>query len=123
MASNPKTIVLWGRGDLLSTSVELILSAQKGWEVVTIPFEEDPSGLLHAVDDFEPEVVVIQGEERGGNPNVAALLLQDHPDLRVISMNPNDSMLEVYSVRNITVQSANDLISVIGAAIGNGKPH
>jgi hypothetical protein len=119
MASNPKTIVLWGRGDLLSSSVELILTAQEGWEVVTVPFEDDPGGLLQAVDDVEPDVVIIQGEEHGGHPNVA-VLLQGHPTLPVITLNPNDNLMEMYSVRNIAVQSAADLISVIGTAIDGG---
>jgi DNA-binding NarL/FixJ family response regulator len=111
-----KTIVLWGREDLLSSSVELFLTAQKGWKVINISNEENFDALLLAVDKAHPDVVILQQGDRAGNSNLPIKLLQDHPGLRVITVNLNDNLMEVYSKQNILVKSASDLISVVEAA-------
>jgi DNA-binding NarL/FixJ family response regulator len=110
-----KTIVLWGREDLLSSSVELFLTAQKGWKVINISNEENFDALLLAVDKEHPDVVILQQGDRAGNSNLPIKLLQDHPGLKVITVSLNDNLMEVYSKQNILVKSASDLISVVEA--------
>jgi len=111
-----KTIVLWGREDLLSSSVELFLTAQKGWRVVSISNEENFEALILAVGKVHPDVVIIQQGDRSSNSYPLMKLIQDHPGLRVITVNLNDNLMEVYSKQNILVKSASDLISVVEAA-------
>ena len=110
-----KTIVLWGREDLLSTSVELFLTAQKGWKVVNISIEESLDTLIKAVDEVKPDVVIIHQGNRAGNSNLPTVLLQDHPGLKVIAVSLDDNLMEVYSKQNILVTSALDLISAVEA--------
>jgi hypothetical protein len=116
-----KTIVLWGREDLLSSSVELFLTAQKGWHVISISDEENFDALLLAVDKVHPDVVILQQGDRAGNSNLPIKLLQDHPKLKVITVSLNDNLMEVYSKQNILVKSASDLISVVEAAPVNAS--
>jgi hypothetical protein len=110
-----KTIVLWGREDLLSSSVELFLTAQKGWHVISISNDENFDALLLAVDKVHPDVVILQEGDRAGNSNLPIKLLQDHPGLKVITVSLKDNLMEVYSKQNILVRSASDLISVVEA--------
>ena len=116
-----KTIVLWGREDLLSSSVELFLTAQKGWKVINISNEENFDALLLAVDKEHPDVVILQEGNRAGNSNLPIKLLQDHPGLKVITVSLNDNLMEVYSKQNILAQSASDLISVVEAVPFSGS--
>lgn len=111
-----KTIVFLGMGDLLSSSVERILAAQEDWEIVRLPTLTKPVKLLQAVTEHAADVVVIQRGEEDGMAQIPTLLLKDHPDLHVVMLNPNDNQLEVYCVRNVTVQSSSDLITVIETA-------
>ena len=111
-----KTIVLWGREDLLSSSVELFLTNQKGWEVISISNEESFNALLEAVDKMHPDVVIIHQGDRSTNSSLPMQLIQDYPGLRVITMSLQDNLMEVYSKQKILVKAASDLISVVESA-------
>ena len=116
-----KTIVLWGREDLLSSSVELFLTDQKGWKVVNISDEENFDVLIQAVEKVNPDVVIILQGDRACHSNAPMILLQDHPGLKVITLNPKNNVMEVFSKQNILVKSASDLISVIEVASVNAS--
>ena len=115
----PKTIVSWGREDLLSSSVELFLTAQKGWRVVSISNEEKFEALIMAVNKVHPDVVIIQQGEHPSNSYPLMKLIQDHPRLRVITVSLKDNLMEVYSKQDILIKSASDLITVVGADLSN----
>ena len=108
-----RTIVLWGREDLLSSSVELYLTTQKGWKVVNIPKEENLDVLSSTVDKLNPDVVILQQDDLVSNLNLPAILLHAHPGLRVITVSPHDNLMEVYSKQNILATTASDLLSVV----------
>lgn len=110
-----KTILLWSREDLLSSSVELLLTAQKGWKVVNIPNDESLDALTKAVDKFHPDVVIIHQGDCGGDLNPPTALLRNHSGVKVIILSPKDNLIEIYSKQNVIVQSASDLISVVEA--------
>ena len=118
-----KTIVLWGQDDLLSSTVELFLTTKKGWNVVNIPIEQNIDALMKAVDKVHPDVVIIQQGDCPANSSFPTSLLKDHPKLKVITLNPNDNFMEVYSKQNILVQSASDLVSVVEAKPINQTSH
>ena len=111
-----KTIVLWGREDLLSSSVELFLTNQKGWEVISISNEESFNALLEAVDKMHPDVVIIHQGDRSTNSSLPMQLIQDYPGLKVITLSLQDNLMEVYSKQNILVKAASDLISAVESA-------
>jgi len=110
-----KKIVLWGREDLLSSSVELFLTNQKGWQVISISDEEKFETLIRAVNKVDPDVVFIHQGDRAGNSNLPMRLLQDHPDLKVITFSLQNNLMEVYGKQNIIIESASDLIAVVEA--------
>ena len=112
----PKTIVLWGREDLLSSSVELYLTAQKGWRVIGISIEENYETLIQTVAKVHPDVVIIHQGDHSANSSLPMQLIQDYPGLRVITMSLQDNLMEVYSKQNILVKAASDLISVVESA-------
>ena len=111
-----KTILLWGRENLLSSSVELFLTSQKGWKVFNISDEENFDALIEAVDRMNPNVVIIQQGERTGHLNLPTVLLQSHPGLKVIAVSLNDNMMEVYSKQDILISSAIAAITSIGSS-------
>jgi len=115
MCKKQKTIVLWDRGDILSSSVELFLTTQKGWHVFNLPNDENLETLKQTVDELNPDVVILHRWDRSNNSNLPTILLHDHPGLKVITVNPEDSLLEVYTKQNIMVKSASDLISAVEA--------
>ena len=110
-----KTIVLWGREDILSASVELFLTAQKGWKVVNISNEGTLDALIKAVDEVKPDVVIIPQGDHTDRLKLPTVLFDNHPKLKVITVSPDNNLMEVYSKQNILVTSALDLISAVEA--------
>ena len=118
-----KTIVLWGREDLLNSSVKIFLAAQEGWRVISIPEEEKFEALIVTVAKVHPDVVIIQQRDRSINSYPLMKLIQDHPGLRVITVSLKDNLMEVYSKQDILIESASDFISVVEAAPDNVSQH
>lgn len=110
-----KTIVLLGQDDLLSSSVELLLGAQKGWNVVNIPSDNDLDALTRAMHEFNPDVVIIHQGYCTGNLNLPTDLFRNLPHVKVLTLSPKDNLIEIYSKQNVIVESASDLISMIEA--------
>lgn len=110
-----KTIVILGQGDLLSSSVELLLKAQKGWNVINIPNDYELKALNKTVDKFKPDVVIIHQGNCTGEMNLPTDLFRNLPDVKVITLSSKDNLIEIYNKQNIIVKSASDLISVIDA--------
>lgn len=110
-----KKIVLWGREDLLSSSVKLFLTNQKGWRVISISDEEKFEVLISVVEKVQPDVVFIHQGNESGNSNLPMKLLQGFPGLKVITFSLQDNLMEVYGKQNIMVNSASDLISAVEA--------
>ena len=108
-----KTILLWGKDDLLSSSVEHFLTIEKTWKVINIPIEEDHQILLQALEKINPDVVIIQMGDSERNSNLPAILMQDHPGLKVMTLSLNNNLMEVYSKQDILVRTGADLISII----------
>jgi len=114
-----KTIVLWGREDILSSSVELFLTKQKGWKVVNISNEENLDVLIKTMDKLKPDVVIIPQRDHADNLKLPTVLFDNHPELRVITVSPNDNSMEVYSRQNIVAKAASDLIAAIENDLSN----
>lgn len=111
----PKTIVFWGREDLLSSSIELFLKAKKDWQVINIPKEGNVELLMETLEKISSDVVIIHLEDRTRNSVLPSLLLKRYDHLRVITINPRDTLVEVYNKQCVVVNSASDLISVVEA--------
>jgi len=118
----PKKIVLWGQDDLLSSSVELFLTSQQGWDVLKISQEENFEALILEVEKVHPDVVIIQQGDHASNSYPLMKLIEDHPKLRVITVSLRNNMMEVYSKQNVLIESASDFISVINAPNNHVDP-
>ena len=110
-----KTIVLWGREDLLSSSVEIFLTTQKGWRVINISNEENFDALLVAINKVHPDVVIIHLGNCTSVLNLPTELFRSLPDVKVITLSSKDNLIEIYNKQNVIVRSASDLISAIEA--------
>lgn len=117
-----KKIVLWSQDDLLSSSVELFLTAQKGWHVLKISQGENFETLILEVEKVHPDVVIIQQGNHASKSYPLMKLIQDHPKLRVITVSLRNNVMEVYSKQNVLIESASDFISVVNALTKHVDP-
>ena len=108
-----KMIVIWGRGDILSSSIELFLAAKADWKVVSVSNKEDLDALILAVETTQPDIVIIHRGCLDDRTNLSLQFLQDHPAIKVITINLENNAMDVYSKQKIMVKQASDLIAVI----------
>jgi len=123
METMSKTILLCGQDDVLSSYVEHFLTTQKGWRVVHISINQDRETLIKVVEQISPDVVILQLGNRTSYPSLPASLLRNHPGLKVFTLSLDDNLLEVFSKKNILIESADDLISAIEANPGFSSDH
>lgn len=106
-------VILWGRVDLFSSSVEFLLATQKKWDVVNISDEEGVDALILAIETMEPDVLIIPQ----GLPKSISLwlfnILMNYPNLRMISISPENNAIEIYSKKQVWVKSVTDLVTVV----------
>ena len=108
-----KSLVLWSYEDLLGSSVESLLKNLTNWNPISISKEEGFEALSKAVETTHAELVIL----RQGEPNDSTILLmhllQAHPGLRVITINFENNVMEIYNKQEILIKEAADLNSVI----------
>jgi hypothetical protein len=107
-----KEIVVCGRADILSYSIELFLSANQGWKVNNITFQEDMDQLLNTIGTIHPDIV-IPLDLYQDRTNILMRLVRDHPDILVIMVSSETNYMEVYSKQQVSIKDVSDLLSVI----------
>ena len=114
--TTPKTIMLWGQEDLLSSTLELILATQKEWRVISIANEGNCDALIQAVDKVSPDVIIFHKGSFDNNFHLPTALFKNRPNLKVITANLSNNTIEVFSKQNIKIMSSSDLISAVAAS-------
>jgi hypothetical protein len=111
--TSSKIIVVWDGEDILSSSIGYILAAKKNWRVVNISNQEDLNAISLDVNTKTSEIVIIhQGHEI--NPaDLPLQFLQDQPTFKLITINLENNMMEVFRKQRTMVRQADDLITVI----------
>jgi len=117
--TTPKTIMLWGQENLLSSTLELILSTQKEWRVVNIISEGNCDALIQELDKVDPDVIIFHRDFFDENFHLSTALFQNHPNLKVITASLTSNTMEVYSKQDIEIMSSSDLISAVAASTVN----
>jgi hypothetical protein len=108
-----RKVIIWGRPDVLSWAVEFFLSARKDWEIFSLSNERSVDNLFCEVEKMQPEAVIIYQRTCARSAYLPAQLLLNYPNLSVITVNPDDNSMEVYSKKQIFIHEVSDLISVV----------
>jgi hypothetical protein len=111
--ATPRTVILWGHEDLLGEAVESILTADKNWQVIKVLGNPDVAALAREVQDLKPEIVIIN---RGPCEEIFPPLLQiieNLPEVKIITVNPDNNLVEVYNKQKVRIEEVSDLLSVI----------
>jgi hypothetical protein len=112
-AMDVKTIVLLGSESLLGHSVEFLLSTEKTWQIDRISGHQNFNKLLQDVKKASPSIVILCQTFGGNNARLLTSLLKDHPGLKVITINPRNNLLEIYSKKRVWIKDASDFISIV----------
>jgi hypothetical protein len=111
--SPSRTAVIWGPDDLLAQAVEFFLKAEDTWQVIRISADQSVEDLFEQIKRIQPDVIILHTGNCAGNTSLAIQLLQDYPNLRVITTSLEDNQMQVYSKHSLMVRKVSDLLSII----------
>lgn len=110
-----KTVLLWGQNDLITKAMELLLTAgeTESWEVIKLPGDQCISALVEQIQRIRPDLVILYQTKHSDDAGPLGKLIQEQPDLRMITISLENNVMQVYSKRSITINQVSDLLSVI----------
>ncbi len=108
-----KTVILWGREDLLGRGVEFFLNTRSEWEVIRVSDKQGVDFLTQEVERVKPDVVILYQGNCAGDVPVPMQLLQARPDLKVITVSLENNSVEVYNKQKVWLKEVADLLSVV----------
>jgi hypothetical protein len=108
-----RTAILWGSEDLLGEALEAFLGPATNWRLIRILGSTDLDMLAREVEQSDPEIVIVnQGKSMEAFP-IPIQLIRDYPELKIITVNSGNNLMEVYTKQEIWVKQASDLLSLI----------
>ena len=112
MMTKSKTVVLWGREDILIASVEMLLASRKEWEVISLSNKETFETLIHTLESTHADIAIMQLDEHYDPTSLPLQLIKVIPSLKVITINLGNNSMEVISKQKILVKDVSDLMSI-----------
>ena len=112
-SNSPRKIILWGRDDLLSQAVDLILQTSQSWEVTRLSSESGVEKLIQETHRINPEVVFLCREKVDEDSSLPLRLINEQGCLRVVTVGLESNLMQVYSKQNIILREVSDLLYII----------
>ena len=106
-------IILWGCDDLMSKAIELFLATRSEWEVFRFSENDDVDFQLREIAILNPHVFIVSQEDNKNQTRLLLQIMQCHPDLKIIMVNPENNSIEVFNKHKVWVKEVSDLLSVI----------
>ena len=108
-----RTAIIWGPDDMLTQAMEFFLKAEETWQVIRISPDQSMDDLSEQIKRIQPDVIILHTGKCASNTSLPIQLLQEYPNLRVITASLQDNQMQVYSKQSIRLRKASDLLSII----------
>lgn len=109
----PRTAILWGRADLLGEAIESILSSAEKWQVIKMLGNPDARALTREVERLRPEILIINQRHCTDGFPAPLNIMESFPELIIITINPDNNLVEIFNKQKIRIKEVSDLLSVI----------
>jgi hypothetical protein len=108
-----KTVILLGKENLFGSVVESILGSVNTWKIVRISEDHDRNTLVQDIKALNPGVVILYEDKQSIELSLFIQLLEECPELRVITVSPESNSLQIYSKQRVWIKSPSDFISIM----------
>lgn len=105
--------ILWGKDGLLAHAIYLFLEDSKSWSVVRVQDDHGIESLIHEVKQVEPDVVILCQDRFDPNSILPLQLLGEQDNLKVLAVDLESNLTQVYSKQNFILQRISDLLSIV----------
>jgi DNA-binding NarL/FixJ family response regulator len=107
-----KRVLVFQSDQLLLAGVESLLAREMDMNVSTITLS-DGNQLISEIEQFEPEVVVMDENLVLSRFSLILDLFRGFPELRVMVVDDKENLLHIYDKHEVTVRQGKDLVSAI----------
>lgn len=108
-----RTAIFWGPSDLLGEAIESILTTAKNWQVIKILGNRDFDELAREVKRVKPEIIIINRGPCTDDFPALLQIVEILPEVKIITVNPDNNLVEVYNKQKVCIEEVSDLLSVI----------
>lgn len=108
----PKRIIILVSDDLLSAGVESFLSNQEQFDVFSIE-NKVPKDIFQAILDIQPDVIIMDQNNRMINFSELLADLETMPRVRTIVLNLSDNQIQVCERNRIEIHQLSDFLSIL----------
>lgn len=115
--AHTRKTILWGREDLLSRAVLLFLETRMDWDVIKVSSDGGVDNLIQKIERVKPDVVILCQDTVDGDSALPLRVLDEQYCLKVVSLNLENNLMQVYSKQKIIVQGVSDLLSVVESSL------
>jgi len=115
--AHTRKAILWGQVDVLAQAVSQFLAASMNWDVIRVPTEEGIENLIREIRRMRPNVVILCQERAVDDVSLPIRLIQEQLCPRVVTVELESNLIQVYSKQNLIVQGASDLLSIVESGI------
>lgn len=111
--ATPKSIILWGQEDLLGNAVVALLTARSDWNLIRVQDEADIEALALKVEQFKPELMLVNRNDITRNFPPLLRLVQSCPTLKILTINPENNLVEIYDKHMLQLKNISDLLAIL----------
>lgn len=112
-APQEKTVILWGRENILGSVVENLLDSLKLWKVIRFSDDHNESAIIGKIRELNPGVVIIYKKERLVEIQLLIQLLDECPGLKIITVNPESNSVQIYNKQRVWIKNSEDFLSML----------
>ena len=105
--------MIWGPDDVLTQAMEFFLKAEETWQVIRLSPDQSIDDLSQQIKRIQPDVIILHTGNCASNTSLPIQLIQEYPNVRVITASLENNQMQVYSKQSIRLRKASDLLSII----------
>lgn len=107
------TAVLWGGEDLFGGAIEALLAGLGNWRTIRIFDERGIDSLTQENERLHPDLLILKQENIVHDIQPLLRLIRSFPDLRIITINTENNLIEIYDKHLRQIREIADLLSII----------
>ena len=108
-----RTVILWGPEDLLGNAVAALLTARSNWNVIRVQNDADIEALTCSAGQLKPELLFVNRAQIAGNYQPLLRLVQNCPELKILAVNPENNLIDIYDKHMFHLKNIADLLEIL----------
>jgi hypothetical protein len=113
IGGNLKRILILSSDNLLSAGIHRLVTRELGYDPVQVSLHDDIS-ILRESDLEQVSIIILNGSKKSNEMSLLLKLLQFSKELKLIFINVDDNLTQIFEKHEFQIKSSGDLCTAIG---------